>query len=227
MIYFFSFLSAVIGGSLVVIYHHHISNRQEKALLVLFIQEYILLLHRCTMYYRQMLTKKVSYSTLFSISDASSFTKLAEVIKDNRIIETVLGLKANFFQVIRYADRASQSIANYNILTGQKQRQLALQNALNAQSTAIVFFVGEVHKKGKFYRREFENFIQKITLLLDYLEKINSPNIFMQLLINCFPKLKVQRNSVDRFITGCRGELDLRKEILELLRQKEELLLRQ
>lgn len=226
MIYFFSFLSAVIGGLLVVIYHLYISNRQEKALLVFFIQEFILLFHRCTMYYRQMLTRKVSYS-IFGISDASSFIKLAEVIKDNRIIEAVLGLKANFFQVIRYADKASESIASYNTLTGQKQRQLAWQNAVNAQSTAIVFFVGEVYKKDKFYRREFENYIQKITLLLDYLEKINSPNFFMQLLINCFPKLKVQRNSVDRFIAGSKEGLELRKGLLELLRQKEELLLRQ
>lgn len=113
----------LIGPIVGIAYYIRVAYRQEKSILVLFIQDFTLLFKRSIMYYEQMLNGAQSYSTLFHISDSSLYSKLADVVKDPNTIENVLELEAKFFQVIRYADKASETIAKAIIAEDEKNRK--------------------------------------------------------------------------------------------------------
>ena len=206
-------LIAGFGGVYLGIrYSELITKRQEKAALVLILQEYYMLLKRTTMYYEQMLKQKVSFSTLFEISDSSTFNKLVEVCKDNKIIKTVLRLKANFFQVVRYANKASESMALSNVAAASGNEKVAVskqKEALFAQSMAITFFAGDLLVGGEFSRERHREYIQYFNTLLKYLQEINTPSPFGQLMNEIFPSLREESKNTDDFIDECRNMIEL------------------
>jgi hypothetical protein len=107
----FTILGGAIGGFVAVFYNSYSSSRQEKALILLFVQEFMLLFRRCTMYYEQMLKGSVSFSTIYEATDAGTLEKLAEKISDHNVMKKIIKIKADFFQVIRWAHRASRTEA--------------------------------------------------------------------------------------------------------------------
>jgi len=240
-------LTALLGVWVGRKYDAFVLNRQEKAILVLFLQEFALLLCRTKMYYRQMIGGGISFSTLFEASDASTFVKLAEVSKNSKAIDRTLKLKADFFQVIRYANKASEAAAKAHALqtlvaakekeleaTGatkvkieqeiNKEKQDATEywiEAKMAQEMAIVFFMGDLQSEGVFHRNQYKKYIENIEYIITYLESLNSYSPISLYLLNFMPIIRKEKQALDNFVSLRREELALIKEILELLREKE------
>lgn len=124
-------IGAIIGAISIIFYNDYVSNRQEKSILILIVQEYILLLIRITMYYEQSLKGSISYSAPFEIIDSSTFNKLVEVGNNSEVIKTAIKLKANFFQVLRYANLTSLYIAEAQMEKAQKELQSNRLDGLN------------------------------------------------------------------------------------------------
>ena|GEM_PF-5338693 len=218
-----AFFGAWVGRK----YDAFISNRQEKAILALFVQEFSLLLRRSKMYYRQMLGGGISFSTLFEASDASTFVKLAEVGKNSGVIDRILELKADFFQVIRFANKASEAAAQARALQatgGNQQAQQKWIEAKVAQGMAIVFFMGDLEVEGVFHRKYYKEYIENLQHVIDYLQTLNPSSSLILYLLDFMPRMKREKESLDNFISQHKEELSLIKEILELLREKERLL---
>jgi len=199
----------VMGG---IWYSSYVTYRQEKAVLVTLIQEFTLLIGRLTLYYTQYLNPErgVSYSTLFDLSDEASFIKLSEVARNKQIIQTALQLKADFFQVIRFADKASEALIRGN----QK-------DALSAQSMALVFFLGDKIPGDKFKRDRYKEYIKKINILLNHLQELNTLNWFNKLIINLTSSLKKELSTTDNFIADRREFINERERDLDSLRKTE------
>jgi len=193
-------------------YSAYVSYRQEKAILVLLIREFTLLINRTTMYYEQYLNNEISYSTLFSISDSSTFIKLAEVTKNKEIVEAALKLKADFFQVIRHADEASE------LLNQNKGVE-----ALNSQSKALVFFLGDVYSKDEFKRIRYKRYLERVNFLLNYLHELNSPTWFNKCIIYICPSFRKEKITTDNSISKFRKDIDERSNELDTFREIEKL----
>jgi hypothetical protein len=214
-------LLAAYGG---IKYSDFVSLRQQKAILVLFIQEFTILLRRGSMYYQQYLEGPVTFSTMFASSDASTFNKLAEVTDNVKIIETALMLKSDFFQVLRYAERSSEAVSTLLYAEASGDKDLAEQasgKARLAQQMALNYFMGDLLVNGRFHRYKHENYVSNINLLIDYLERINTPFRLKGLLISITPRLKRKKEDIELFIENRRKELSLLREKLDLLREKE------
>jgi len=216
--------SGILGGFLVVVYNTITSARQEKAILVILIEECILLLQRATNYYRQSLQNNVSFSTLFEISDSSTFIKFAEVGKNNKIIETSLKLKADFFQVIRYTHKASDAIAESQMASASGDLDMKAQKekeARTAQSLALVFFVGDsYYGDGTFNRKRYEEFVSSIQFLLDYLKERNDSKVY-SFINKCFENLKTNMRVTEEFIKEQKEVLNKTEKELDELREIE------
>lgn len=156
--------AGVLGVCLLLAWNVYVRKTQEKALLQTFIQEFLLLYKRCAMYYNQMTIGAISYSTLFEISDAGMVTKLAETTNEPPIIETVMRLKADFFQVIRWAHMMSKEVETTVWRTepdpNDPSRKIKTKRTTTrsepdpeAQSKAMVFFVGEATSADNFRER--------------------------------------------------------------------------
>ena len=214
-------LFAVFAG---LKYADFVSFRQQKAIMVLFIQEFTLLLRRAAMYYRQYLEGPVSFSTLFESSDSSTFIRLAEVTDNVKIIETALMLKSDFFQVLRYAERASEAVNMMLQAEASGDKELieqAKKKARLAQQMALNHFMGEIFINKQFHRFKFEKYFGNINLLLDYLERVNTPSRLRGYLILAVPQLRRKKEDVELFVENRRKELSLLREKLEILREKE------
>ncbi len=200
-------VGGAIGSFIVVLYYIYSSFRQEKALILLFSHEFMLLYSRCTLYFEQMLNKSVSISTLYEVTDTGTIEKLSEIITDLSILNTVINLKADFFQVIRWAHRASKTDTV----------------DASAQSKAMVFFMGDVNLSGKSYGRNwYKNYKKNILAVLDYLEILNNRRDFSFLIedINSLITRRKKKNLND-FINISRAQLDEYENKLDQLRLKE------
>jgi hypothetical protein len=240
-------LTALLGAWGGRKYDAFVLNRQEKAILVLFLQEFALLLCRTKLFYKQMIDGGISFSTLFEASDASTFVKLAEVSKNSRVIDRALKLKADFFQVIRYANKASEAAAKANSLqtavearTKELETARATQVKINAaikeekqavtqywieakiaRGMAINFFMGDRQAGGVFKRNRYADYIENMKYIINYLESLNSYSPIFLYLLNFTPRIRKEKQALDDLVSLRREELTLIKEILELLREKE------
>jgi hypothetical protein len=223
-------LAGVLGVCLLLAWNVYVRKTQEKALLQTFIQEFLLLYKRCTMYYGQMTTGAISYSTLFEISDAGMVTKLAETTNEPPIIETVMQLKADFFQVVRWAHMMSKAVEttvwrtepdpnNPNRKIRIKQTTTISAPDPEAQSKAMVFFVGEATSTDNF-RETYKDYRKKISALLDYLEQLNSKRDYgyLPLIID---RIRGRTTALKKLIDDSRVSLDESTEQIEKVREKE------
>lgn len=222
--------AGILGVCLLLAWNVYVRKTQEKALIQTFIKEFLLLYNRCTMYYDQMTRDKISYSTLFEISDSGMVTKLAELTNEPSIIETVMKLKADFFQVIRWAHMMSKGVEstiwktipdpnNHNRKIRIKQITTVSQPDLDAQSKAMVFFVGEATSVDNF-RERYKDYTKKIRMLLDYLEDLNSKRDY-----GCLPliidRVRGRTKALREFIDESRVRLNESMVEIEKVREKE------
>ena len=151
--------------------------RQRKALLVTFTTELTEMFMRSTMYYNQNMKGKISYSALYEATDSGMLAKLAEVIKDHEIINTIVQLKGRYFQIQRHVLEASKFAAEQTVrranweyikqragegalptIEAEKELHEASARAHSAQSRALAFF-------------EFEEMLPWTKALIDYARK--------------------------------------------------------
>lgn len=198
---------SVGGGFLAFLYNTHRTNREKKALVLVFAQEFMMLFARCAIYYEQLIKGDVSFSSLFEITDSASVNKLAEVTPDISVLKTIVRLKGDFFQVIRWVEKASK---------GDR----------NAQSIAIAFFMGSLQSADQSldrmrYREKKEGIVE----VLDYLEKLNS-DFDLGNYLGRFSNIKQQKQAISKFTTESKQELDkLEKQLNELrLEEKRKLI---
>ena len=222
-------LAGVLGVCLLLAWNVYVRKTQEKALLQSFIQEFLLLYKRCAMYYYQMNKGSISYSTLFEISDAGMVAKLAEVTNEPHVIETVMKLKADFFQVIRWAHMMSKEVKTTiwrtendpNASNGKiriKETTTVLAPNPEAQSKAMVFFVGEATSEHNF-RKRHRDYRDKICALLNHLEMLNSKCDYgyIPLIID---RVKGRTKALRKFIDDTRISLD--ESLVEIEEDREE-----
>jgi hypothetical protein len=199
-------LGGTIGGFIAVFYNSFSTFRQEKALILLFSQEFMLLFKRCTMYYEQMLKGSVSFSTLYEASNTGTLEKLAEKILDYNVLKTIIKLKADFFQVIRWAHRAS--------------RQDAID--VGAQSRAVVFFMGDVTDiNGSYGRTRYMDYRRNVDEVLNYLEWLDGKRNLISIIDHLRLLVVGRRQNLDDFIKMSRAELDETEKKISQLRLEE------
>jgi hypothetical protein len=171
-----SLLLGGLGGAVVVIfYSNYRTKREYKSLILAFASELILAFERCVLYYKQSLypVPQISYSTLFDFTDASALSKLATVTKDSAIIEAIIHLKSQYFQVGRHVDEASKFAARAKRFP-QERNQLK-RAADHAQGTAMAFFLGSDLPKPD--PETYNMITEKTSLILTAANKVSSKEI--------------------------------------------------
>ena len=208
------------GGTLLGIRHSDISQRKEyKSLLLLLIQEYMLLLERSTMYYKQFVDGPVSFSSLFQISDNNTFLRLSKVSDSTDCIKAALELKADFYQVMRHVQRASEHMSKYIDEQIKGHKVLAdeeLKKAKSAQSMAMNFYVGDLFVKGSFSRNKYEKYFDKIKILVSELKKLSYEKHFWT--------FHSRKNILKEYVRSESMKLELIHEKIQLIREKEQIL---
>lgn len=143
-------------------------QRREKecrSLLVSFVHELEEDYHRCVLYHTQQQKKTVSFSAIFDFNDASTLSKLAGATDDPKIIDAIMFLKKQYFQVGRHVENASWLATEYdkqimefklehpqfdtkndNLLSRDAPKIKKIKDdALRAQGVALAFFMGASH----------------------------------------------------------------------------------
>jgi hypothetical protein len=152
-------IGAVASSGIIAISNLRQRSSQRKALLVVITTDLVERFMRATMYYNQIRTGHISYSALYEATDPNTLVKLAEVIKDQDILHTIVELKGGYYQIQRHVLEASkfaieqtmQKIKYENIIktlgpehpdTVQAEKELREVNARahGAQARAIAFF---------------------------------------------------------------------------------------
>jgi hypothetical protein len=220
-------VAGLVGTWLGIKYVALASDRQEKSLLVLLVKEFSVLLKRATNHYEEFLKEEGSYLNMFESFDPSVFTNLAELTKNTGVIEAALELKADFGEVARYANKASDAMVKRELAQKSGDYNLAEQKfkeARGAQELTMLFFVGEIEDKEGFARYRYHAFIANLLALLDHLDNLASASRPMGFVMQFVPELRSETLSLRRFVGQSKAELKLLKEKLDLLREMEKLL---
>ncbi len=124
------------------------SKSERRSLMVAFCYEFVESYGRCVGYLGQRVDGEVSYSMLYSFTDASVLARYAGVCADPKVIRAIMELKSSFFQIGRHVEHASaaaQQIA-YTREDKDKEKESLGRAASFAQSIALAFF--QDHAKG-------------------------------------------------------------------------------
>ncbi len=108
-------IGAVVSSGIIAVAGLLQRSRQRKALLVAFTTDLVERFMRATMYYNQNRTGAISYSALYEATDSNMLAKLAEVIKDQDIIHTIVELKGSYYQIQRHVLEASEFAAEQTL----------------------------------------------------------------------------------------------------------------
>jgi hypothetical protein len=154
----------------------------------------------------------VSYGALFEMNDSLTLAKLAEVTKNPNIIKTVFKLKADLFQVIRYANQSVE----YNTLTE------VLEIHQQPLGIAMAFFMGSRELDGTFYRGRYKEYIEDVTTILDHLEVLNSKPEIISTITSFLPFIAKHTLKTQIYIKETREQLKNLDEKLTSLRSREE-----
>ena len=170
-------IGAVASSGIIAISNLIQRSRQRKALLVVFTTDLVERFMRATMYYNQIREGAISYSALYEATDPNTLVKLAEVIKDQDILHTIVELKGGYYQIQRHVleaskfavERTMQKVKYEDLMqtlgpehpdTVQAEKDLREANtrAHGAQARAIAFF-------------KFEDMFKRTNKLINYAKK--------------------------------------------------------
>lgn len=170
-------IGAVVSSGIIAITGLLQRSRQRKALLVAFTTDLVERFMRATMYYNQIRKGAISYSALYEATDPNTLVKLAEVIKDQDIIHTIVELKGSYYQIQRHVLEASGFAAEQTLqkvkyedlkqtlgldhphtVQAEKDLREISTRAHGAQSRAIAFF-------------DFEDMFSGTKTLINYTKK--------------------------------------------------------
>jgi hypothetical protein len=137
------FISGGLAGTLISIIYSQLRNKREYSSLILsFCFEFVLLFDRCVMYYEQAVGDQISYSTLFTFTDSSAFSKLASVTNNPEVATVIIELKAKYFQIKRHTDEAANYALEGSRTRNLEDKKIFMEKAHHAQGTALAFFLG-------------------------------------------------------------------------------------
>jgi hypothetical protein len=175
-----SVLLGGLGGALAaILYSNYRTSREYKSLILAFASELILAFERCVLYYKQSLYPgiHISYSALFDFTDASALSKIATVTRDSAIIEAIMYLKAQYFQVGRHVEDAAKFIVQAERSPDDKKNLVfAVQRA---QLTALAFFIGADSPKPDL--ETYKKIKEKTSLVLNAAKNVSSKKMAEEL----------------------------------------------
>lgn len=164
---FSALIGAVVSSGIIILTGLVQRTRQRKALLVVFTTDLVGRFMRATMYYNQNRKGAISYSTLYEATDPNTLVKLAEVIKDQDVINTIVELNGDYYQIQRHVLEASKFAVEQSLqeiicedliksrgakhpkaVEAKEYLQEVKSRAFGAQSRAIAFFDFEKTLKG-------------------------------------------------------------------------------
>ncbi len=177
-------------------------SQQRKALLVAFTTDLVERFMRATMYYNQNRTGSISYSALYEATDPNMLAKLAEVIKDQDIMHTIVKLKGSYYQIQRHVLEASKFAAEQTLqkvkyeylkqtlgpeadrtIKAKEYLQEVSTRAHGAQSIAIVFF-------------DFDDMLARTKTLINY-AKMHAGGLSMASLEAKFNERLKEKEEID------------------------------
>ncbi|MBU1154926.1 MAG: hypothetical protein KJ921_03705 [Proteobacteria bacterium] len=137
-------LAAIVGALVASLVSFFLSKRQRKkeyrSLILSFCSESVFAFERCIMYKNQAKQGQVSYSALYSVTDASAISKLASACDNPEVITAIIGLKSNFFQIQRHVEEAAKFAIDGSRASHPQDHQDLMKKAMHAQGTALAFF---------------------------------------------------------------------------------------
>jgi hypothetical protein len=100
---------------------------EYRSLLISFVHELEEDYHRCVLYYKQRLERNISFSALFDFNDASTLSRLASVTDNPKIVDAIMFLKKQYFQVGRHVENASRLATEY------EQRMMEIRRRVSSE----------------------------------------------------------------------------------------------
>ncbi len=178
-----------LAGAGISIYFSKRQTRQEyRSLILSFCSEMVSIFWRCVKYHKQYNSGEVSYSSLFSFTDASTLSKFASVCKKPEVVAAIVELKSMYFQVQRHVEEASRrAIESRSISIGQDSQDL-MKKAVSAQSAALAFF-----------NSSYENIVKEMDLIVQTAKQV-APGIVADSLYSKYNEAKSEKNKVDKEI---------------------------
>ena len=125
-------LGALAGVLASVAYSWWRNSKEYRSLILSFCAEFVSLYDRCGMYFDQAIRGEVSYSALFSFTDASAFSKLASVSNNPEVPTAIIELKAKYFQIQRHVEEASRFALEGSRASDGEQKRLIMEKARHA-----------------------------------------------------------------------------------------------
>ena len=177
-------IGAVVSSGIIAINVLLQRSRQRKVLLVVITTDLVERFMRATMYYNQIRKGAISFSALYEATDPNTIVKLAEVIKDQDILHTIIELKGWYYQIQRHVLEASKFAAEQALqnlkyedfkqtlgtehpdtVQAKKELREVSVRAHGAQSRAIAFY-------------DFEDMFSGTKTLINYTKKhVSGPYI--------------------------------------------------
>ena len=137
-------ISLAGGGLAGAIVNAYLSMRRSKgerrSLIVAFCYEFVESYGRCVGYLEQAVKSSISYSMLYSLTDASMLARYAGVCADPRVIRAIVELKSSFFQIGRHVKHASEAARQLAHVCDDKEKERLMLVARSAQGMALAFF---------------------------------------------------------------------------------------
>lgn len=145
-------------------------KNEYRSLLVSFVHELEEDYHRCVLYHTQRQEGSVSFSAIFDFNDASTLSRIASLAENPMIIDAIMFLKKQYFQVGRHVEKASWLATDFDkkimeikikapnfklkntripakISKDVKEARKLYEEASRARERALGFFLGAGHDR--------------------------------------------------------------------------------
>jgi hypothetical protein len=213
------FISACIIVFFYQLYH---SYSQEKSVIQSLIQKYISCLRRFTAIYEQILQDETSQpeQILFNKDKDMNDTfvvlngkkTLLKVIRDQSIYRRIINLDGYFSRIREW----EKTISTHDL---KSSKSIMYSSSV---SRILQAFLGDVRKgDGSFDRYDFKKYIEDISAILEYLNRINT-HFMLRFVMQLSSISKEEIKEVGSFIVLKESELDSLRWRLEKLRLLEE-----
>lgn len=108
----------------------------------------------------------MSYSTLFSFTDASAFSIFASVSNKPEVVTAIIELKSFYFQIQRHVVEAANYALESSRTSDTFTKQDIMKKARHAQGTALAFF-----------HSSYDEIEEKTALIVKETQKVSPGNV--------------------------------------------------
>jgi len=183
------FISAILGGlagaGISIYFSKRQATQEYRPLILSFSSEMVSTFWRCVKYHKQYNSGEISYSSLFSFTDASILSRFASVCKKPEVVAAIIELKSMYFQVQRHVEEASRcAIESRSLSIGADSQQL-MKRALSAQGAALSFF-----------KSSYKNIVKEMDLIVQTAMQV-APGSVADSLYSKYNEAKSEKKKVD------------------------------